>query len=41
MVVARRDRTGANALPPLARHIIDDDGVQLVTDWINGPAGCN
>jgi hypothetical protein len=41
VVVARMDRIGANGMPPLARHIIDDDGVQLVTDWINGLAGCN
>lgn len=39
--VARMDRIGANATAPLARHIIDDDGVQLVTDRINGLAGCN
>ncbi len=41
VVVARMNRTGTDAMPPLARHIIDDDGVQLVTDWINGLAGCN
>ena len=23
-------------MPPLARHIIDTAGVQLLTDWVNG-----
>ena len=41
MVVARMNRTGADAMPPLARHVIDDDGVQLITDWINGLSNCN
>jgi uncharacterized repeat protein (TIGR03806 family) len=41
LVVARVNRTGANAMPPLARHQIDTAGVQLLTDWINGLAGCN
>ena len=41
VVVARVNRTGANAMPPLARHQIDTDGVQLLTDWINGMTSCN
>ena len=41
LVVARVNRTGANAMPPLARHQIDTAGVQLLTDWINGLATCN
>jgi uncharacterized repeat protein (TIGR03806 family) len=40
-VVARVDRTGAEAMPPLARHTIDTAGVQLLTDWVNGLSGCN
>jgi uncharacterized repeat protein (TIGR03806 family) len=40
-VVARVNRIGADAMPPLARHTIDTAGVQLLTDWINGLTGCN
>jgi uncharacterized repeat protein (TIGR03806 family) len=41
VVVARVNRTGANMMPPLARHTIDTAGVQLLTSWINGLSGCN
>lgn len=41
VVVSRVNRVGANAMPPLARHQIDTQGVQLLTDWINGLANCN
>jgi uncharacterized repeat protein (TIGR03806 family) len=40
VLVARIDRTGADAMPPLSRHVIDTAGVQLVTDWVNGLDGC-
>jgi uncharacterized repeat protein (TIGR03806 family) len=41
VVLARINRTGADAMPPLARHLIDTEGVQLITTWINGLANCN
>jgi uncharacterized repeat protein (TIGR03806 family) len=41
IVVARVNRTGADQMPPLARHTIDTAGVQLLTDWIDGLAACN
>jgi hypothetical protein len=41
VVVARVNRTGADAMPPLMRHTIDTAGVQLLTDWVNGLANCN
>jgi uncharacterized repeat protein (TIGR03806 family) len=41
VVVARVDRNGADAMPPLSRHQIDTAGVQLLSDWVNGLAGCN
>jgi uncharacterized repeat protein (TIGR03806 family) len=41
VVVARVNRTDANAMPPLMRHTIDTAGVQLLTAWINGLASCN
>ncbi|HEY6123638.1 MAG TPA: PQQ-dependent sugar dehydrogenase [Steroidobacteraceae bacterium] len=41
VVVARVNRVGTDAMPPLARHRIDTAGVQLLTDWVNGLANCN
>ncbi len=41
VIVARINRTGADAMPPLARHSIDAAGVQLISDWVNGLASCN
>jgi uncharacterized repeat protein (TIGR03806 family) len=41
VIVARMDRIGANAMPPLARHSIDTAGVQLISAWVNGLSGCN
>jgi len=41
VVVSRMDRTGANAMPPLGRHLIDTTGVQLIRDWVGSLAGCN
>jgi len=41
VVLARINLTGANAMPPLAKHTIDAAGVQLITSWINGLTSCN
>jgi mono/diheme cytochrome c family protein len=41
IVVARVNRTGAAAMPPLTRHTIDTDGVQLLTSWIDSLSSCN
>jgi uncharacterized repeat protein (TIGR03806 family) len=41
VVVSRMNRTGADAMPPLSRHVIDTAGVQLISDWINGLSSCN
>jgi uncharacterized repeat protein (TIGR03806 family) len=41
VVIARVDRTGTDAMPPLSRHQIDTAGVQLLSDWVDGLAGCN
>jgi uncharacterized repeat protein (TIGR03806 family) len=41
VAVARINRIGTDAMPPLARHTIDTAGVQLITDWVNGLANCN
>lgn len=40
VVVARVNRLGAEAMPPLARHLIDAAGVQLLSGWIDGLSGC-
>jgi mono/diheme cytochrome c family protein len=41
VLVARVNRLGVDAMPPLAKHRIDTAGVQLLTDWVNGLANCN
>jgi uncharacterized repeat protein (TIGR03806 family) len=41
VLVARINRVGTDAMPPLARHTIDTSGVQLIKDWVNGLANCN
>jgi uncharacterized repeat protein (TIGR03806 family) len=41
VVIARVNRVGADAMPPLARHQIDTAGVQLLSEWVNGLGGCN
>ncbi len=41
VAVARMNRLGADAMPPLSRHLIDTAGVQLLTDWVNGLPNCN
>jgi uncharacterized repeat protein (TIGR03806 family) len=41
VAVARVNRVGADAMPPLTRHIIDTAGVTLLTDWVNGLTNCN
>jgi uncharacterized repeat protein (TIGR03806 family) len=41
VVVARVNTTGADAMPPLSRHIIDTAGVNLLTTWVNGLADCS
>ncbi len=41
VVVARVNLVGTNAMPPLARHSIDTQGVALLTAWINSLTSCN
>jgi uncharacterized repeat protein (TIGR03806 family) len=41
VVIARVNRTGTDAMPPLSRHLIDTAGVQLLTAWVDGLATCN
>jgi uncharacterized repeat protein (TIGR03806 family) len=41
VVVARVNTVAAGAMPPLTRHQIDTQGVQLLTQWIDGLGNCN
>jgi uncharacterized repeat protein (TIGR03806 family) len=41
VLLARINRTGTDAMPPLARHEIDTAGVQLISSWIDGLPNCN
>lgn len=41
VLVARMNVRDDTAMPPLGSTVVDTDGVQLITDWINDPATCN
>ncbi|MGE3667252.1 MAG: PQQ-dependent sugar dehydrogenase, partial [Steroidobacteraceae bacterium] len=42
VLLERIDQRGTGVtMPPLASGLVDDQGVQLITDWINSLAGCN
>ena len=40
IIVNRANRRDANAMPPLGSNQVDTAGVALLTQWINGLAGC-
>lgn len=40
VLVARIDRRDAAGMPPLASNLVDDDGVQLISDWVESLSGC-
>jgi hypothetical protein len=39
-IVARMNTHKSNQMPPLASSLVDDDGLQLVSDWISSLQGC-
>lgn len=41
VLVARMNVRNINAMPPLGSTVVDASGVTLISDWINGLAGCN
>jgi hypothetical protein len=41
VLVGRMNRRDEHAMPPLGSNQIDTEGVALVTEWINGLAGCD
>ncbi len=41
VLVARMDVRDVNAMPPLGSTVVDEAGVTLISDWINGLANCN
>jgi mono/diheme cytochrome c family protein len=40
LVVLRAERRDAAGMPPLASHVVDAQGVQLLRDWIAQLGGC-
>jgi uncharacterized repeat protein (TIGR03806 family) len=40
VLVERMNRRDANAMPPLASNVVDDDGVALLRQWIDGLTAC-
>ncbi|MDH3218728.1 MAG: PQQ-dependent sugar dehydrogenase [Gammaproteobacteria bacterium] len=41
LLVARALRRDSHGMPPLGSSLIDNDGIDLLTGWINGLVGCN
>ncbi len=41
VLVGRMNRRDEHAMPPLGSNQIDTEGVALITEWINGLAGCD
>lgn len=40
IIVNRANRRDSNGMPPLATHVVDTDGVALLTQWVNSLTGC-
>ena len=41
LVVERMQRRDIHGMPPLGSSVVDTAGVALISDWIDGLAGCN
>ncbi len=41
VIVARMNGRGSEQMPPLGTALVDDDAVQLISDWINGLSSCS
>jgi len=41
LVVERAGRRDSHGMPPVGSNLVDDDGVALLVDWIDGLGGCN
>jgi uncharacterized repeat protein (TIGR03806 family) len=40
VLIARMNRRDAAGMPPLASNLVDDDGVALLTSWVNSLVNC-
>jgi len=41
LIVSRASRRDSHGMPPLGSNLIDNTGVDLLTNWINGLANCS
>ncbi len=41
LVIERATRRDSHGMPPVGSNLVDTDGVTLLTNWIEGLAGCN
>jgi uncharacterized repeat protein (TIGR03806 family) len=39
MLLSRMSTRGSSQMPPIASHVVDDEGVALITAWINALSG--
>ena len=40
LVITRAIRRDSHGMPPLGSNLIDNDGINLLTDWVNSLSGC-
>ena len=40
LVITRASRRDSHGMPPLGSNLIDNDGINLLTDWVNSLSGC-
>ncbi len=41
LIIARANRRDSHGMPPLGSNLIDTNGINLLTTWINGLSSCN
>jgi len=41
LIIQRMNVLDNNRMPPIASHVIDSEGVSVLSDWINSLNGCN
>ena len=40
LVITRASRRDSHGMPPLGSNLVDNIGISLLTDWVNGLSGC-
>jgi len=40
LLVVRPNRRDVHGMPPLGSNLVDSEGVQLLTEWVNSLTAC-